>query len=288
VVAGQLTLGQLVASEIIVAAVVAAFARLGKQLETWYDLLAAVDKVGVLLDLPLERETGERIEAPEVPARVEAHAAACGDDRASVLENVSVRIEPGERVALVGPAASGKSTLVELLCGVRPPSRGYVTLDDHDLRDLQLETLRQQVMCIREPEIFGGSIAENLRVGSPGASVEEIDDALAKVGLLDEIRSLPDGIATVLATDGGPLSRSQIVRLMLARAFVARPRLLALDGAVAHLDAAKRKPVIEALFDPAAPWTLLIVSEHEDMVDRCDRRIDMTALHATSAAEDPS
>lgn len=272
VVSGQLTLGQLVASEIIVATVIASFARLGKQLESYYDLLAAVDKIGVLLDLPLERDFGRPPRRATGPVAIEAtRVGARSSPWGPCLEGISVQVGPGERLAIEGSSASSRSMLIDLLCGLRSPESGYVTLDGEDLRDLRLESVRSQIVCIRNPEVFAGTIVDNLRIGRAGASMDDLCAALESVGLLHELRMNPDGLYTLLSSNGWPLSQSQMARLMLARAIVARPRVLALDDAFAHLDDDERRVCLAAVLASDAPWTALVASSDRSVLAHCTR-----------------
>jgi ABC-type multidrug transport system fused ATPase/permease subunit len=188
-----------------------------------------------------------------------------------------MHLEAGERVALKGPAGSGKTTLVDLLCALRDPQTGRVEIDGEDTREICLETLRERIVCIREAEVFSGSIRENLRVARSDASDGEIDDVLRAIGLLDELRALPDGLATRVSTDGLPMTRSQVARLMFARALLSRPSILMVDGELAMVEGPERVELLDALFDPERPLTLLVVSSCDDVVARCDRSVFLTA-----------
>ncbi|MEZ4354235.1 MAG: ATP-binding cassette domain-containing protein [Myxococcota bacterium] len=288
VVSGELTLGQLVASEIIVSAVVAGFARLGKQLESFYDVLAAAEKVGSLFDLPVEREGGRSRDRARLGGGAAIATTGLGHawSDGTAIRFPDLRIESGERMALVGPSASGKSTLVDLLGGLRAPTRGYVEIDGDDLRELDLASLREEVFCLREPEIFSGSVLDNLRIAREQAPLDDVERALERVGLLDEIRRLPQGLRTRVSTHGVPLSRSQIARLMFARACLARPRLLIVDGELSELEGEARERVLDALFAPDAPWTLVVASAREDVLERCGRVIRL-ATDPNDARVDP-
>ncbi len=275
VVAGQLTLGQLVASELIITAIVAAVAKLGKQLESFYDLLAAVDKLGVLFDLPLEPESGSISLLGDTPASVEFRDVTFGHGSRRVLDGISFHADPGERILLRGPSGSGKSTVLDLLLRLRTPDAGHVAIDGHDLRDVHLGDLREQVVCVRDPEIFSATVLDNMRIARPGLSSADVTKALNQVGMLDDIRSFPDGLQTHLSTDGAPLSNGQIAGLMIARAVAARPRLLLLDSAFVALEPSARKPILDTIFADDAPWTVIVASDLPDIRGRCTRSIEL-------------
>ena len=269
---GMVTLGQLVAAELIVTSVVAGIAKLGKHLESFYDLCAGVDKLGQLVDLPLEIPGGAALPRSSAGARVEltsvafTHRAA----REPLFENVSLSLAPGARVALIGPSGSGKSTLVDLLFGMRAPGAGRVDIDGVDLRDLDLAALREQIALVRDVEIFEGTLAENVRVGRLDVSMKDVRAALEAVGLYADVAGLPEGLETRLQTGGAQLSQGQAQKLCVARAIAGKPRLVMLDAALSELDPASRKPILAALFDRRAPWTLLITTHDREILRSMD------------------
>ena len=284
VIQRQLTLGQLVASELIVSAMVSAFTKFGKQLEIFYDLNAALDKLGDLVDLPLERRGGEATLPANGPARVSVRDVLVRYDH----DHAALRLDAwdvaaGERVGLSGPNGSGKSTLADVLFGLRTPAQGVVRIDQVDLRLLPLDDLRQHVALVRGVELFTGSIVDNVRLGRADLSLDDVSAALEAVGLLDELLDLPDGIQTILQPHGRPLSHRQACRLMIARAIVGRPRLLILDGALDQIDRRFELEQLTALlFSCSAPWTLICITERPDLLARCDR---VMALRDGAAAD---
>jgi ABC-type bacteriocin/lantibiotic exporter with double-glycine peptidase domain len=275
VILGELNLGQLVAAELIVMMIVGSFAKLGKHLESFYDLLASVDKLGHLFDLSTEdydKLFHLRVLEPAA-LRVRGLSYQYGENAA--LRNVSFELSPGEVVALVGRAGSGKSTLIDLICGLRSPGSGHIELDGIDLRELRPDSLREHLALARSVEIFAGTIDENVHLHRPHISALNVRDALETVGLLDELLKFPEGLNTPLRTDGLPLSSSQASRLMLARAMVGRPRLLLIDGTLDGLPDEVAADVLAKLTRDGGAWTLLIVTGRQAIVEACGRAVSL-------------
>jgi len=278
VIMGKLTLGELVAAELVVTMVVATFAKLGKQIEAYFDMYAAVDKVGHLLDLPLERNGGIALQNRTGGLSLNIHSLkfSYGHDH-SVIQNVSMHIKAGERVALMGPNGVGKSTLMDIIFGLRTPTSGWVEIDGHDLREYGLDLLRQDISMVDRIEIFEGSVLENLRMGRHDISAGDVRAALNKVGLLQSVLSLPEGLNTPLWPGGSPLSLGQANRLMLARAILGRPRLLILDETLDNMDPSLRAKVLPTILGPEASWTLIVVTHSDEVAQLCTRIIRLEA-----------
>jgi ABC-type bacteriocin/lantibiotic exporter with double-glycine peptidase domain len=273
VIQRQLTLGQLVAGELIVALVLAAISKSGKYIETFYDLQASLDKLGVIEQLPLERTGGEILPAADSPMRVviEVRARRPGHEAAEMRR---LEISPGERVAITGPSGSGKTWLLETLALLRVPTEGLLEFDGLDARSLDRAATRLQVAYVGQSETFADTVAENIRVGRDDLSAADVRRALEMVSLADTVARLPEGVSTPLASDGLPLSVNDISRLSIARAIAGRPRLLLVNGMLDRLDMRSCPEVLDSLFDRAAPWTLVIVTARDDIKARCDRAVE--------------
>jgi ABC-type bacteriocin/lantibiotic exporter with double-glycine peptidase domain len=270
----QLTLGQLVAAELIVALVVASVAKLGKYTETYYDLMAGAEKLGLLTDLPLDREGGEALTG-EGGIEVHVRGVDLGSQRI-LSAPVDFHVAPSERVAVVGPPGAGKTTLFEILCGLKQPGQGVVQIDSIDLRDLSLEHLRTRVSLVEEQGgIIIGTVMENVRMGRLDLSPTEVRESLQAVGLMSVVHALPRGLETPLMPGGDPLSATQGILLTISRALAGRPRLLLLDGVLDSLDLRECPELLSRLFDRSAPWTLLVATSNPDVIRLCDRTVEL-------------
>jgi len=267
VVERELTIGQLVAAELIVTAVVASLSKLGGKLDAVYDLIAAADKLGVLLGMPLEREGGDDPIGGSQPAEVELRNVT---SEGGELQDLDLHIAAGNRVAIHGHRR-GAMAIVDLLFGLRLPKQGAVLVDGQDLRDLRLEALRSRIAVVREPETLPGTVADNVRAVGREVAASEIWDALAKVGLADAVRDLPRGLQTPLMPSGAPLDRLGALRLTVARALAAQPALLVLDGVIDALPEAERVPIMDALNEGR---TLVVLTHERSVVAGCDRCIE--------------
>ncbi len=275
VIVGQLTLGQLVASELIVTIIVASFAKLGKHLESFYDLMAAVDKLGVLFDLPLERSDGASLEPTGKGLSVSFREVSFRYEDHDVIADLSFDIAAGERVALVGPTGAGKTTVLDLAHGVRTAGSGYVLIDGADIRDLRLDSIREDIARVRGAEILEASLEENVRMGRQSVSNQDVRAALEAVGILDDALALPSGLQTRLTSGGAPLSDGVVIRLALARAIAGRPRLILIDEPLVEQDVELRERVASVLCAPEAPWTVVVTSAGGQNTGFCDRVIEL-------------
>lgn len=289
VVERQLTLGQLVAAELIVAMIVTSLSKLGLKIDAYYDLLAAVDKLGYLVDLPLEREHGGGLlDVRRGPVGLAVRDLRYAYEGGDEVQMPTFSVAPGGRIALVGGAGSGKSTIADVLFGLRAPHAGVVEIDGVDVRELAPHELRAHVALVRAEGVLviEGTLADNVTLGRAGLGHAEARAALDAVGLGNRVRALPRGIDTSLATTGAPLTRSELRRIGIARAIIGRPRLLVVDGGLAGLDAEARMYVLHALTARDAPWTLVVLASLDDsLVGACDQVLMLDERPSAVAGE---
>lgn len=279
VLSQQITLGQLVASELIMSGIVVALIKLGKKLEAWYDTLAAVDKLGHIFDLETESVSGEE---PSTAAEHEGMLVKVSDlsfgyrDNDLLFANRSFELQPGERLAVYGPQGSGVSSLLDLLFAVREPSQGYLSFDGLDSRSWQLERLRESLLLLRRDEFIDGTVIENLRLGRPEIGLDEIRSALEQVGILDDILRQPDGLNLRLRLGGSPLSTSQRICLLFARALVQKPRLLLIDELFDGLDEKTFQRLTHITLSSGLPWTVIVATRVNEAILLCEQTIDLS------------
>ncbi|MFN0062919.1 MAG: ATP-binding cassette domain-containing protein [Myxococcaceae bacterium] len=269
----QLTLGQLVAAELVVAPVVSNFAKFGKYLEALYDLLAGVDKIGHLFDLPLVKKAGDTSlgqSGPPVSMQLKDVSAGYAGTKGAPIRDATWTLARGSHVALLGPQGSGKSVLLDVMLGLRRPLSGAVMFDGLDARDVSMDALRTQVMLVRGVQLFDGTLLDNVRVGRSEVGLLEVKDALENVGLLEEVLRLPEGLQTRLSGGRAALSHRQALQLMIARALLAKPRLLALDETLDLLEPAVRELALNLLKAPNTPWTLVLATHLPELASKLE------------------
>jgi thiol reductant ABC exporter CydC subunit len=188
-----------------------------------------------------------------------------------VLAGFDLRIDPGQRVALVGPSGSGKTTVTNLLLRFLDPIEGRVTVGGRDLRSLRQEDVRRTfALAGQEAHVFDSTIRENLRLARPGASEEELYDALRRARLDAWVDSLSDGLDTLVGEDGARLSGGQRQRLVVARALLADAPVLLLDEPTAHLDEPTADALVRDVLDAAEGRSVLLITHRPEGLDRMD------------------
>lgn len=284
VMEGELTLGQLVAAELVVGVIGAGFAKTGKHLESVYDLLASLDKVGQVVDLPAAPAVPD--DAPSDPWPIEVRGIRTGRHGGRSCVPIDARIGPGTRVQLTGASGAGKSVLLEVLAGLRTPNAGGIAVGG--LERAPSPTLRSVAWLLRPDDAVGGTIWDNLRLGDPELDEARAWELLRTVALADRVAGMDAGLQSWIPTHGGPLSRAEVARLCLARAIAARPPLLLVDGAldpdVLGLEPVPAARLLDEVLGAEAPWSAVVVTDDDAVAVRCPDEIDLdVAPEALSA-----
>ncbi len=279
VIEKQLTLGQLVAAELIVSMVLASLIKFGKHLESFYDLLTAVDKIGHLLDLPLENEKGQLVNLPPAVSIMAKNLSFHYPSMQTVLNNVNFQIIAGEKVAFLGQASCGKSTLCDLLFGLRQMQKGDIEIEKIKLQTFNFPALREQIRLLNDIEIIEGTLLENVLLGCENIDRAEIEKALNALGLFEKLHAqFSKTLSLPLSEAGSPLSKTQQRLLMLVRATINQPSLLIIDSFLDEFDEKTLDCVLKYLFEMKT--TLLIFTQKPQIAARCERVISMEEMQA--------
>lgn len=269
VLSNSLTMGQLVASVSVVAVVVGAFSKIGKSLESFYDLMSAFDKVGHLIDLPnLTPSRSLKPDAGPVDVRLRNLAVHGGNHH--TVDIGDLHIPKGGRFALTGEGECGKTVTLLTLCGLKPPQHGLAEIGGIDSREVNRFADGSMVSLAGPIEVFHGSMIENISMNRSSISSDDIRHALQTVELWNEALELGNGLETMLQSGGYPLSGTQAVRLMLARAIVGKPRLLLVDGLLDQLPPTMRKRIWDRIAEKTQPWTIVVVTHDDTIIRSCD------------------
>lgn len=274
VLRGDISIGTLAAFVLYLTAFFAPIQQLVQLYTTYQSGQAAVTKLRDLLATePAVAERPDAIDLPPLAGRVELDDVHFGyQPGVEVLRGVSLVIEPGETFALVGETGSGKSTIAKLVSRFYDPSHGLVLLDGCDVRDVTIASLRRQLGVVpQEAFLFAASIRDNVAFGADGAADEDVRAACDAVGLGDLVDRLPDGLDTFVHERGVSLSSGERQLLALARALLARPRVLVLDEATSSLDLESESIVERALDAVLEGRTAIVIAHRLATAMRADR-----------------
>lgn len=276
----QMNLGQFVAAEIVILLLMGAVEKIILRIETVYDVLTALDKVGSVTDLPLEREEGlrtiDRNASKGLDVRLTGVAFRSHFHGRPVLEGIDLHLEPGEKVCLSGPNGAGKTTLLRILGGAITAHEGTVQLDGHPMNSLDLGMVRSVIGdSLTDEDVFAGTVLENIAVGRAWVTEKDVTDACRVTGLFEQLSQYPEGLLTRLDPQGSRLPKSLVKRIIQARCIAGSPRLILLEDSLQNWDVKDREELLGWISAPERPWTLLAVSNDPWLQQRCTRSVHL-------------
>ena len=273
----EMNIGQFVAAEIIILLVIQSVEKLIIGLESFYDVLTSIEKIGQVVDKELESQDGERpmfkdgltIELDNVSYRV-------ADRKKPILKDVSLVLHPKSRILIKGESGAGKSSLLRLLSGIIEPTEGNIYINNLSLNSLHLNHYRSQLgLSLSDETPFEGTIKDNLVFGD-----KEIDDsiiykALDIVGLNQFIKEQPYGLETIIYPEGKQMSFTIAKKILLARAIIKQPQVLILEDPLDQFNLEETKDIIKYLTAPDKPWALIVVSSKKSWSTQCQQIITL-------------
>ena len=276
----QINLGQFVAAEIVILLIINSVEKLILSMETIYDVLTALEKMGTVTDLPLENVEGLKMENQDIMEGMSVSmknlSFAFPDNKNPVLKNIDLEIKSGERVCISGYNGSGKSTLIKVIAGLYERFEGSLNYNQIPIGNLNIESLRSFIGdSLHEEKLFKGTLYENISLGKAGVNMKVVLKAAKSVFLMDFVQNMKDGFNTIIDPEGKNLPDSIITKIILARSIACTARLLLITDHLSQLDPVEGSKIIDFLVDKNNPWTLIVISNQSEIAAKCDRVILM-------------
>ena len=274
----QMNIGQFVAAEIIILLVISSVEKLILGLETFYDLLTSLEKMGQVVDKELEPQEGETpfkenegltVELEDIVYKVP------GLDK-KIIDHLSLTIKPDTKLLIQGKSGSGRSTLLRMIAGILEPDEGKIYVNNVALKGIKLSQYRSYLgHSLTEEYPFEGTLLDNITFGNKDISMEDVYWALEKVSLSEFVKEQPQGLKTILYPEGKKFPDFISRKIVLARSIVTRPKLMVLKDPLEQYDEEETERMMDFLTDPANGWALVVVSENPKWAKRCNQVIRM-------------
>ncbi|MBC5862447.1 peptidase domain-containing ABC transporter [Flavobacterium turcicum] len=278
VLSQQMNIGQFVAAEIIILLVINSVEKIILGLETFYDVLTSVEKIGQVTDLNLEEEVGFDSDTcyNRIALETENLSFKFPDSPIEILQSLSIKIEQGEKIVIDGANGSGKTTLIRILSGLLQPTSGAFYINDDTFKKINLKQYRSQIGTIISGETpFEGTLLENITFNDPSIKTEDLKWAIDGVQLSGFIKALPKGLDTPIFPEGKQLSSSNAQKVLLARSIIHKPKILFYEDPTDVMDEKVANEIIDFITADSHKWTIIVSSKNPYWKTKCTRRITM-------------
>ena len=278
VLSQQMNIGQFVAAEIIILLVINSVEKIVMGLETLYDVLTSVEKIGFITDMKLEEEFPTDYDTcyTSIALEVEKVSFKFPDSKIKILDNISLNINQGEIIYIDGANGSGKTTLIRILSGLIQPTIGAVSINDNSFKKINLNQYRSQIESIIYGETpFEGTLAENIKFTNKGINENDLKWALEGMQLKNFVKSLPNGLETALFPEGKQLSSSNAQKILLARSIISKPKILFYEDPTDTMDDNVANELIDFITAKEHNWTIIVSSKNPYWRAKCTRHITM-------------
>jgi ATP-binding cassette subfamily C protein LapB len=272
---GHITMGALMACSIISNRALSPIAQISGKIVQWQHAKVALKGLDSIMKLPTDRNENTQMIIPEVcEGRIRAAGLSFAYYEESLaINNVNLNIKPGERIAIIGPVGSGKSTLIKTISGLYRPTKGQVFLDEVDMAHIDPEFLRESIGYLtQDVRLFNGTLRYNLTIGLPSPRDAQILDACKKTGLIEIIKNHDKGLELPIYEGGKGLSGGQRQLVGLTRVLIAKPKIILLDEPTASMDGDLELKIMKSLFEESRKDAVIVLSTHKlgllNFVDR--------------------
>ncbi len=280
----QMNIGQFVAAEIIILLVIGSVEKLIKGLESFYDVLTSLEKIGQVVDKSLEVQSGKDPFANTDELHIELDGLKYTTvEEKEVLSNIDFNIEKSDRILFDGASGSGKTTLLKILSGLISPTSGALYINDVSIKGIWLNKYRSYIGQVLPGQFpFEGTILENITFGRTDIPQEQLHSVLKNTGLLSFIKEQPNGINTILHPEGQQIPFTVSKRIVLARAIIHNPKLLLLKDPLEHFEKDEATRIIKYLTAAERPWALVVSSRNRQWKNDCNQTITICEGKITS------
>ncbi|MFD2528200.1 MULTISPECIES: peptidase domain-containing ABC transporter [Polaribacter] len=273
----EMNIGQFVAAEIIILLVIQSVEKLIVGLESFYDVLTSIEKIGQVVDKELESQEGEKpIFKKGLSIELDNVSYAVEDRKKPIIKDISLTIKPESRILVHGESGAGKSSLLRLIAGVIEPTEGNIYINNLSLNSLHLNHYRSQLgLSLSDETPFEGSIRNNLVFGNQEITDDTIFEALDIVGLNQFLKEQPNGLETVLYPEGKQMSYTIAKKIILARSIIKAPKVMILEDPLDQFNLEETVKIISYLTDARRPWALIVVSSKKSWKTQCSQIITL-------------
>ncbi|CAM1360452.1 ABC-type bacteriocin/lantibiotic exporter, contains an N-terminal double-glycine peptidase domain [Tenacibaculum sediminilitoris] len=273
----QMNIGQFVAAEIIIILIINSVEKLILGLESFYDVLTSLEKLGQIIDKPIESQKGTSINRDAaLKIEIQNVSYVVENRHNPIINDVSFEINPNDRILIQGGSSSGKSSLIQLVSGLIEPTSGHIYINDLSLKSIFINNYRSNLgLSFSEESPFEGTIKENVTFGNKNITDEEIHAVFKIVGLTDFLKQQPKGLDTYLKPEGKLIGYTIAKKIILARAIVKKPKLLILEDPLDQFEKQEVKDIINFITDSSQPWSLIIVSRNDNWKEKCNKQITL-------------
>jgi ABC-type bacteriocin/lantibiotic exporter with double-glycine peptidase domain len=274
----KMNIGQFVAAEIIILLVINSVEKIIVGLESLYDVLTSVEKIGQIVDLNIEAPQSKNQDYcfTKISLETENLRFKFPDSTDDILNKINLKIDQAEKIYLEGDNGSGKTTLIRILSGGMQPTSGSFFINDDTYHKIDLAQYRSQIGTITSGETpFEGTILENITFNNPLVSNEDLKWAIESVELGAFIKALPNGLETKIFPDGRQLSSSNAQKILLARSIISKPKILFYEDPLDKMDEEATRKIIDFITDAKNNWTIIVSSKNDYWKQKCTRKIKM-------------
>ncbi len=271
----QMNIGQFVAAEIIILLVLGSVEKLITGLETFYDVLTSLEKLGQIVDKKLESQDGSNPFELDRPLKIELenihYSTSNGFD---ILKNINLNISAGDRILLQGPSGSGKTSLLKLLSGLLSPTKGSIYVNDSSMLGVAPNKYRASMgQLLPEQRPFEGTVLDNITLGNTAISSDRLNIVLKNIGLLSFVKKQPKGLQTMLYSEGKQIPYTIAQRVLLARAIIHKPKLLLLKDPLEYFEPKEATKIMEYLTQDTQPWAIVLSTQNALWENYCNKKL---------------